>query len=641
MKNQMKSMKRASVGVVATSAALCAVAVLTACGGSSTENNYGSTETANTITIRTVDEYGNPVNGRIMRNGIIVGTREVEINYSPGEDSTVTFDALTGYTVPSALDLAATPFVYGEIYAAAYSRTTPSANICPRAINAQGDVIDATVTVNGVQVDYRTGYCASVSVDREVDIASSGTTNTWYSPIYIPAGALEEGQTYSYDLLFGTNTTTIYVSTTPVQGEVFVDGRSVGWAKGHDALAVQITGTPDEPATTIISFGEVAGHETPESFSVDSSEVDYTDSKTQRFWGLYDSASHALVCFQGDNNGSPMTARVLVNDTNKLTGGWDYPACVGLDVNLDHTAEFLKSDNFQSTDVLTISQEEHVGCEGNFTAGSTLNCVGEYYYVQPSSERTEWYVEVNFTAPYQGNLEYPVSGRFEAEGVQHQQQNYSWTLGLSETLSVSFLPLGILTPSLPSIAIDTANLSEDDAAFDPSTGSWVYTISYQPPTGAVETCITSLNQNDENISTEVGMNFDGVDALNAWAEELDCHWFQPSGNHLIVPDWLNGYQPAVSQVYIPDGKVVGQANYELPFVPQPTQCQICIDGNPVEAALTLNGHHLGWTNLGQKCLWVDKTVANTLVIVGKGSRSWAADDPALASGYLGVNYADF
>lgn len=627
-------MKRISKGLVAL-----AIVGLSACGGSTTDNHYGATgATSNTITVRTVDEYGNPVNGRILKDGVVVGTREVQIDYTPGLDGTVTFDALQGFTIPGALDLAATPFDFGEIYVGAYQRTSASANICPRAINAQGEQIDATVTVNGLEVGYLSG-CASVATNQEVDIQSTGSIGTWASPVYVPAGALKKGETYNYDLLFGSGGPAIYVSTTPVNGEIFIDGRSVGWAKEHDALAIQLP--VDEEATSLISFGEVFGHELPKSFEVTTGDVDIYDTGTQRYWGLYDASTHALVCFQGMNGEAPTTARVLINESDKLTSGWDYPACVGLDGDAVHSAEFLKNESFQSTDVLSISKDEHVGCEGSFTPGGTLNCIGEYYYVQPSSERTNFYIEVKFTAPYQGNLEYPVSGRFEKEGVQYEQVNYSWSLGLSEVLSIEFLPLGILTPSMSSFSINSADLSEEDAAFDPSTQSWVYTVNYQPPTGAVETCIKAVNQNEANVSSQVGMNFDGVDALSSWTEDLDCHWFAPTGNHLIVPDWLTGYQPAVGQVYIPEGKVLVQSVYELPFIPQPTQTQVCIEGNPVEAAITLNGHHIGWTNLGQKCVWMDKSVPNTLTLEGKGVRVWTADDPALTGGFLSINYADF
>jgi hypothetical protein len=628
-------MKNITKGLVAL-----VIVGLSACGGSATDNHYGTTGTAaNTITVRTVDEYGNPVNGRILKNGVVVGTREVEINYTPGQDGTVTFDTLQGFSIPDTLDLATTLFDFGEIHVGVYRRTSSSANVCPRAINAQGEQIDATITINGIEVDYLSGSCASVAIDQEVDIQSTGSIGTWATPVYIPAGALKKGQTYNYDLLFGIGGATIYVSTTPENGEIFVDGRSVGWAKGHEPLSIQLP--MDEEATSIISFGTVTGHKTPDSIEIKTGDVDISDSETQRFWGLYDAATHALVCFQGMNGESPTTARVLVDKSDKLTTGWDYPACVGLDVSVVHSAEFIKNDNYQSTDVLSISQNEHIGCEGDFAPGKTLDCVGKYFYVQPASERTNFYVEVHFTAPYQGNLEYPVNGRFEKEGVQYEQSTYSWNLGLSEGISIDFLPLGILTPSMNSLSINSADLSEEDTVFDPSTQSWVYTVNYQPPQDAVETCIKSVNQNEANISSQVGMSFDGADALSSWAEDLDCHWFASAGNHLIVPDWLTGYQPAVSQVYIPEGKILVQSMYELPFIPQPTQCQICIEGNPVEAALTLNGHHMGWTNLGQKCLWVDKSVPNTLTLEGKGTRSWTADDPVLNGGFLSITHADF
>lgn len=614
----------------------------TGCGGSSTDNHYGATSSVqnNTITVRTVDQYGNPVDGRIALNGVTIGTQEVQISYTLGQGGTVTFDALEGFTVPQALDLAATPLDYGEIYVGAYQRTGQSANVCPRAINIDWAEIDATVTINGLRVDYLAGYCRSVDVSQDTNIESTGAIGTWANPVYIPAGSLQKGETYNYDLLFGTGGNTIYVATTPVDGEVLLNGRSLGWVKDDDFLSVQLPSEKGLISESLISFGAVSGHETAKAFSVNANDVDQS-AKTNHFWALYDASTHALTCFQGMSGGSSTTAKVLVDDSDKLISGWDYPACIGLDVSKTHAAEFLKSDNFQSTDILSISADDHVGCEGEFLPGGTLNCVGEYYYVQPVQERTEFYLQFEFTAPYQGKEDYPISGRFDIAGVQYEQSTYSVNLKLSESMSITYQPVGILSPSISTLTIDTATLSEDDAAYDPKSNNWVYQVAYQPPAGAVETCVRSLNQNDANVSFQLGMKFDGVYALNNYAEDLDCHWFMPAGNHLIVPDWLNGYQPSVSQIYVPDGKVLVQSQFELLLIPQPTQFQICVDNSSVEAAITLNGHHLGWTNLGQKCLWLDKSQPNTLTLEGKGTRSWAADDPSLPGSSLTINYADF
>lgn len=604
---------------------------VSACGANTTANYYGPM----TITVVTTDQFGNPVDGKIVYNGNMIGLGETKLSYNPANAGTLTFDAnLPDYTPPAPLDLSVAKFADGEHYYAAYTREGSVANVCPRAISAEGVLVDAELDVNGLQVDYMAGFCQSVDILADTLIQSGGVQGLYASTLFIPAGQLEEGMSYFYDLFFALGDKVIFVATTPVSGEIFIDGRSVGWVK-DDFVSILLTPS----GSSNLSFGEVAGHQTPEAFSVVNEDVTETDN---HYWALYDRSVNALVCFMGmAGEGYMQAGRVLVNDSETLDTGYNYPACIGLDASQVHTAEFLERDSYQSTDVLTISTAQHVGCEGDFVPGERLDCVGEYYWVQPVQDRTEFYIQVEFIGSYQGDAQYPIAGRYELDGIQHEQWAYGQTLKLAETLTLQFLPVGILQPSLSTITVDSSTLSEDDEAYDPPSNQWIYTVAYVPPEGATEACVTSFNQNGVNISTEVNMQFDGTEGLNSWEEDEDCNWLSAAGNHVIVPGWLSGYYPAVSQIHVPDGMIQGQNQFEMVYVPQPTAHQLCIKDVTAEAGLTVNAHFLGWTYFGTVCVYLDKGQPNTLTIAGVGSRSYVADDPALAGTYSEIQFADF
>lgn len=617
--------------------AIAATCGATSCGGSSTDNFYGVESQKQTITIGTVDQFGNPVDGKIFYNGNYLGMRTAQLSYLPSEAGTISFlNNLEDFDTPDQLELQSAGLKDGESFNGVYTRTGSVANVCPRAVDRYGHEVDADVSVNSHDVDYKNGDCHSINTKRETDIQGGNVFGIYANPIYIPANKLSADNTYTYELLFRAGDTYISVTTTAVDGEIFVDERSIGWKK-NDFLTYPLS--KDE--TIELSFGDVTGHKTAESIIINYDDIDPNDGVTYHFWGLYDNDTDALVCFQGDNNGNKTDAKVLVNDKTKLTSGWDYPACVGLDTNETHSAEFQKTQNGMSNDLLEISTDSHTGCEGEFVPDGKLNCIGEYYYVESEETRTQFYVTVNATAPLQGNPEYPVSARYEIGGIDYQQQNYSDSLKADEQTTITFKPLGILQPEPSVLTIDSNQLSVDDAEFNPETNQWEYNIAYIPPADAIETCVTSFNQNGENISFQIDFTFDGFKSLNSWEDLTDCHWFNPMDDHAVTPLWLNGYQAAVNQIYIPQNQVTANNQFNMPFSPESTYHQLCIQNINGEYPLSLNSNQLGWTSFGEKCVWMNKKNDNTIKLDGVGSVSYIMDDPDLTGTYSTIDFGEF
>ncbi|MCC7433016.1 hypothetical protein IT412_05860, partial [Candidatus Peregrinibacteria bacterium] len=395
-----------------------------------------------------------------------------------------------------------------------------------------------------------------------------------------------------------------------------------------------------------LSFGEVTGHQVAKPFTVKATSVDPYKEETRHFWALYDYSTHALTCFTGINGGSSnydiTEGKVFIdNQPTRLITGYSYPGCIGLKATTSHTAVFEPVNNYQSDDKLSISKASHVGCEGNFIPGSRLDCIGKYYYVQPAVERTEYLVQVNFIGTYQGKTDYPVLGYYKQDGLKKQQYDLFFSLKPGETAGMDFLPIGILQPSLANLVIDTSKLSETAPEFSSEQNRWIYTVSYQPPAGATEVCIKAYNQNDEDITKQLSFQFDGINQLNNSVENLHCQWVKPADSHQIVSYGLNGYLPSVSQVYIPAGLLTPGQIFGLPFAPNNNRHRLCVVGFPVETPLMLNGHKLGWSNIGDKCIDLDRSRANSLTIEGKSTRNYLVQDPSLTGDFSTIAYESF
>lgn len=623
--------------ISATALAVASICGTAACGGSSTENNYGVESQKLSITVETLDQFGNPVDGKILYNGEQIGIRSAELRYAPSQAGTLSFDDnLPEFDSPGQVDLQSKKLIDGDRLEGVYVRTGNVANICPNAIGEQDEQIDADLSVNGHKVDHKAGHCQSVNTKKETNINSGNLYGPSSNQIYIPPNKLAQGETYHYNLRFQNADLYTSVATTPVSGEIFANGESLGWAK-TDFVSVPIK--KDQPVE--VSFGEESWHLTPEPFTINFDDIDQTNGDSYHFWGLYDRDINALVCFQGSNSGNKTDAKVLVDDEIKLQSGWDFPACVGLETDSTHTAEFQKTSNYMSNDVLEISEESHIGCEGEFVPGSRLDCTGEYYYVEPEGNRTYFSVSIKATAPLLGNQDYPVSARYEINGIDYINNEYYKSLEIDEKMKVTFQPLGILSPDPAVLEIDSDNLSVDDTFYNPETDRWEYTVKYTPPTDAVESCITSFNQNGANISREITATFDGFNPLNSYDENTDCHWFAPLDNHVITPQYLNGYYPAVNQIYIPNGQITTQNQFEMPWVPYSTYHQLCVQNITGEYPLNINDHELGWTSYGEKCVWLNKDELNLITIEGVGSISYIKDDPDLAGSSSTIDFSAF
>jgi hypothetical protein len=614
------------------------------CGDKSnneTVNNYQSSTI--TITLRTMDQFKNPVPALISHNGTQLGTKKVQLTYNPSKGGRLTFSELSAYTAPSQVDLSTVKFEDGQIVEFTYVRVGSAINVCPHAVSSANLPVNTEIFVNSVSVDYQAGNCWAVDSTQNINIVGRDMPDGYAIPIYIPGGKLKAGQTYHYDLRYVGNGKQIYVVPTPVSGEVFLNGKSLGWSNSEDKSITVLLHNKEEGK---LSFGEVAGHQVAKPFTVKASSVDPYKEETLHFWALYDYPTHALTCFTGinasSNNKDITKAKVFIdNNPTRLITGYSYPGCLGLKTSTSYTAVFEAVNNYQSDDKLSISKASHVGCEGNFIPGGRLDCIGKYYYVQPAVERTDYLIQVNFISTYQGKTDYPVLGYYKKDGLNKEQYDLSFALKIGESVSLDFLPIGILQPSLSKLVVDASKLSETAPEFSSEQNRWIYTVNYQPPADATEVCIKAYNQNDEDITKQLSFQFDGINQLNSYAENLSCQWVNPADSHQVTSYGLNGYWSSVFQVYIPAGLLTPGQIFGLPFAPNSNRHRLCVIGFPVEAPLTLNGYKMGWSNIGDKCFDLDKSRANTLTIEGKSTRNYIAQDPSLMGEFSTIAYENF
>ncbi|MCC7432592.1 hypothetical protein IT412_03645, partial [Candidatus Peregrinibacteria bacterium] len=174
-----------------------------------------------TITVRTVDQFKNPVPALIRRDGTLLGSKEVQLTYNPSKGGKLTFSELIAYTAPSSIDLSAAKFEDGQIIEVTYVRAGSAINICPHAISSANLPVNTEVFVNSISVDYQAGNCLAVDSSQDINIVGRDMPDGYAIPIYIPGGKLKAGQTYNYDLRYVGNGKQIYVVPTPVSGEVF------------------------------------------------------------------------------------------------------------------------------------------------------------------------------------------------------------------------------------------------------------------------------------------------------------------------------------------------------------------------------------------------------------------------------------
>ena len=623
-----------------TIAATIVSTLIAACGGSTEQQNvYNNEQVA--VRIRTIDQFGNTVNGVISSRNTRLGAGEVQVTKVPGQyQHFIEFQPLGGFETPPPVDLSQLDLHEGEIITATYRKLGQVANLCPRAVDANGNQAAATLAINGRPVRWEVGDCQVVNIDEDNEIASKTDFSAYGYPIFIPKGMLIPDQTYGYEIAVLAGEKTAFVATTPYAGEIFIDGNSRGWIKNpSEFVAFQF---PPGKEFVTVSFGSVPGHQAPDPFVLMAGDLDNADSKSNHFWGLYDASVNALTCFSALNGSSKDSAKVKVDNDVTLTGQYNVPACIGLNASKSHTAEYLKRDFYQSKDILSISKDSHIGCTGEFKPGERLDCVGNYFYVNPDESPSQYYVSVVFTGNYHGNTSYPVQGRLEVDGVNKDWSGeYSFNLEPGEKKVINLLPLGIIPPSVEQLTINADNLSKEDGSYDPEKSRWTFEVQYVPPTQALETCLTALNQNGLSITNTVSTRFDGAYQINNSSEDKDCHWLMPENSHVIVTDGIPGYTPSVFQIYVPVGKLPELTEYQLPFVPNSTRAQVCVLAVPTESKLSLNGSSLGWTNIGDNCIWLDKSQNNEITIDGKGSKVFTAEDPDLSSGFLQLPYENF
>lgn len=625
--------------------ALAATIFSASCGGNSDVQNVYQGQAAIHIKIKAVDQFDNPIEAQFYEDAKRIGTGEFELTYLPGQERWITTFNPVGFTGAAPIALHKLQLQEGQTVLAQFTyigQSGKATNVCAKVVDSQGQTADSDLNINDRHIHYQVGNCLAVDVEEEVNIVAWNNGSMTYAPsVYIPAGKLVPNQKYFYFLRLTKGEKLAYVTTTPYQAEVLVDGESRGWPRGPDDF-IQIPLRAKE--SVLVNFEDLPGHEKPSAILLEAEKIKPEESSTNRFWGLYDPEKNGLVCFTGQgDNGGKSSAKVLLDNKVTLNPGYDVPGCYGLAVSKEHIAEFQRIDSYNdSHDVLTITQDKHVGCTGFFTPHFTLNCSGKYFYTNPDEVLTDFFIKVKFTGPYQANPDYPYQARTAIDGIQQTWWgSYSDVLKAGESKDITFLPVGVMPPSIKSLTIDTGTLSKSNPSYDPQEHAWVYNIKYIPPSGAIETCVKVTNQNGTNISGTVSVHFDASYQVNGPDEDLDCHWLKPEDSHVIVADGVPGYSQAISPIYVPAGKLQESSYFEVPQIPLPTLFNFCIKGIKAEVPLKLNEAPLGWTRIdAPNCVQFDKSRENTVWINGK-SRHFSAEDPSIPGTYLEVDYANF
>ncbi len=281
-----------------------------------------------------------PVNGQVFVDGASWGFAPVSKSIAAGSH-TVSYGAVSGYTVPSSVTVSVTAGATTSV-TGTYTLINPPPSSSTYILTFQGydfnNKGEVSVLVNNQLVaTLPTAYSsqnAKVYVDFMLNITkyvlkgsntltfkqnlySAGVRNVVIknatSTVYnnanyysMQAGTASQSITYRFSTSSSSpppSTGTLSVTTTPVNGQVFVDGSSWGTAPVSKSIAT---------GSHTVSFGAVSGYTTPASITV-SITAGQTTSVTGTYVSTPPSSTYTLT-FQGydyDNKGEVI---ILVNN---------------------------------------------------------------------------------------------------------------------------------------------------------------------------------------------------------------------------------------------------------------------------------------------------------------------------------------
>ena len=563
---------------------------------------YTSMSEERTIFINTVDQFNNSVPGEIYFDGRLAGVGEAEIQYNTVENHLVTFGELDGYTALSDLEIKGN-FSNNYMHSARYIRHGEVANVCFRTINEYGYRVDVEINITGISVSSHP-HCLAIDTAVNNHVIS-GYLMGYTSPekFKIPAGVLKTGESYEFDLVFRPSEflRNICIKTTPVLGEVFVDGKSIGWSISSEPACIFVNNKVNHE----VSFGEVEGHKIPDTILVTSSDI--SSYRTPTLFGVYDSDELALICVSAygpwDNT---IGALVEVDEGNMLyPTSWRGKDCFAVDPTVEHTVTFLdatEEDYEPPAEPIEIPA-------GTLQVGEVIEYIGEYIY-EREEERNKFDIHLTFKTPY--------GDPFEAKLLFNNEEMYigtefHWTFARRDNfdpIELHFQSVGYLNP--PNfLTIDPTILSIDNANYNSEEDRWEWEIVYQKSAPSARVCMQAVNGN--GIPIRVSMWFDGF-LFKAPYESIEKCAVLPIGmDHILSLGSLEDHVNT-RDILIPAGKLEEDEVkiFEVKYIFKTHYANICVITNKI-AEVFLNDESFGWTfPPAQACVAINRTRDNTI-----------------------------
>lgn len=165
-----------------------------------------------------------------------------------------------------------------------YHNAEPSAWVCAETLNHEGVPTDTGVEFDALRpANYSDPLkkCRVLPVGMDHQIVFYGR-NGYRSPapIYIPSGKLVVDSTkmYSAEFVFENRYATLCLGTDVAQGEIFLNGQSLGWTAVLGTC--QIWAPVDITRENTVSFGDVQGFVTPENVVFNADTLGYATNTT-------------------------------------------------------------------------------------------------------------------------------------------------------------------------------------------------------------------------------------------------------------------------------------------------------------------------------------------------------------------------
>jgi hypothetical protein len=171
-----------------------------------------------------------------------------------------------------------------------YSSAEPSAWVCVEAINHDGVLVETTVRFNGLDSasswEDRLHKCRVLPVGDDHIITHYGQPGYASSgPLFIPGGRLtaDTEASYTIELVLENRFASVCIGTSGAQGEIFLNGRSLGWPAVLDVCQVQFV--LDITRLNTISFSNEPGFTTPADIIFSPNDLAFQGY--QEFIGVY------------------------------------------------------------------------------------------------------------------------------------------------------------------------------------------------------------------------------------------------------------------------------------------------------------------------------------------------------------------